>query len=81
MNTNPFWKKTIRMVLKKTTDRYKDIPVEQYEYVKRAYQKVGGSWEKLAGGDPASWTLMREVCKGFLKVLKKHNLPPYDNEA
>ena len=80
MDTKPFWKKTVRMVLKKTTNHYKDVPVSSYQYVCKAFEKKGGSWEKLASGDPESWTLLRDVCKGFLKVLKKRNLPPYDNK-
>lgn len=77
MNNSPFWKKSIRMVLKKITSKYKDVPDKGYDIIIKAFNKKDGSWERLASGNPEDWLLLRDMCKSYLKVSKKRNLPPF----
>lgn len=43
---------------------------DDYETVSKVFEQHGGTWEALAVADAGAWTLLRKVCKNFLKQEK-----------
>lgn len=66
-----FWFQCVDMTLKKGGSKAKKLmKIPNYLFLKRLYEKCGGSWVGLSEGSSKDWDTLRRVTRFYVKHLK-----------